>query len=174
MEKVMASPDKKDENDEKDGEQLPPPKKSSALKWIVIIVVIIVVLGGVGAGAYFFFFKAKAPAEEKKHAEQAKPQVAIFYPMDPYIVNLIDNEGERFLKVVMQFELSDPPVVEELNLLKPKVRDSILDLLTAKTYKEMMDPIGKQRLREEIAYRASSHLTKGKILKVYFTEFVIQ
>jgi len=64
--------------------------------------------------------------------------------------------------------------VDELNLLKPKLRDSILDLLSAKTYKEMMDPIGKQRLRDEIALRANAYLTKGKIIKVYFTEFVIQ
>jgi flagellar protein FliL len=170
----MASPDKKDEKDVKEGEQPPPPKKSSALKWIIIIVVIIVVLGGAGAGAYFFLFKSKAPAAEKKPAEQAKLQVAIFYPMDAFVVNLSDNEGERYLKVVMQLELSDQPVVDELNLLKPKVRDSIIDLLTAKTYKEMMDPIGKQRLRDEIAYRANGYLTKGKILKVYFTEFVIQ
>jgi flagellar protein FliL len=174
-EKIMADAAKKDEKDEKEGEeQVPEKKKSSALKWIIIAVIAVFVLGGGGAGAYFFLFKAKSPSAEKKHAEQAKPQVAIFWPMDPFIVNLIDNEGERYLKVVMQLELSDQPVADELNLLKPKVRDNILDLLSAKTYKEMMDPIGKQRLREEIAFRASSYLTKGKILKVYFTEFVIQ
>ncbi len=61
-----------------------------------------------------------------------------------------------------------------MNLIKPKVRDSILDLLSSKSYKEMMDPIGKQRLRDEVALRVNAYLTKGKIFKVYFTEFVIQ
>lgn len=173
----MASPDKKDEKGEKEGkegEEQAPAKKSSALKWIIIIVVIVVVLGGAGAGAYFFLFKSKAPAVDKKPAEHAKPQVTIFCPLDAFIVNLNDNDGERYLKVVMQLELSDQPALDELNLLKPKVRDSILDLLTVKTYKEMMDPIGKQRLRDEIAYRTNGYLTKGKVLKVYFQEFVIQ
>lgn len=167
--------DAKDEKDEQEGqEQLPEKKKGSALKWIIIAVIAVAVLGGGGAGAYFFLFKSTLPAQEKKQAEAAKPVAAIFWPLDPFVVNLIDNEGERYLKVVMQFELADQLAAEELNVIKPKVRDSILDLLSAKNYKEMMDPIGKQRLRDEIALRASGYLTKGKIIKVYFTEFVIQ
>lgn len=171
----MADATKKNEKDENEGEeQIPEKKKSSALKWIIISVIAVLILGGGGAGAYFFLFKAAAPAADKKNAEQAKPQAAIFWPMDAFIVNLVDNDGERYLKAVMQLELSDQAAVEELNLLKPKLRDSILDLLSAKTYKDMMDPIGKQRLRDEIALRANGYLTKGKIVKVYFTEFVIQ
>lgn len=166
--------DLKDEKDEKEGEQEAPAKKGSALKWIIIILIIVIVLGGAGAGVFFFLSKSKSPSAEKKPTEQAKPQAIIFWSMDPYIVNLIDNEGERYAKVVIQLELSDQGAVEELNLIKPKLRDSILDLLSAKTYKEMMDPIGKQRLRDEIAIRANGVLTKGKVLKVYFTDFVIQ
>jgi flagellar FliL protein len=164
--------DLKDEKEEKEGEQEAPAKKGSALKWIIIILIVVIVLGGAGAGA--FFFLSKSPSTEKKPSEQAKLQAIIFWSMDPYIVNLIDNEGERYAKVVIQLELSDQAAVEELNLIKPKLRDSILDLLSAKTYKEMMDPIGKQRLRDEIAIRANGVLTKGKVLKVYFTDFVIQ
>lgn len=165
----------KDEAEVKDGqEQTPVKKKSSASKWIVIGLIAILVLGGGAAGTYFFLFKSKQSVDIRKSAEQAKPQAAIFWPMEPFIVNLIDNDGERYLKVVMQLELSDAPLAEELNLLKPKIRDNILDLLSSKTYKEMMDPIGKQRLRDEIALRVNGCLTKGKILKVYFTEFVIQ
>ncbi len=168
----MADKDKKEETEGE--EPVPEKKKSSSLKWIIIAVIAVLVLGGGGAGAYFFLVKSKPPATEKKQAEAAKPLVAVFWPMDPFIVNLIDNDGERYLKVVMQLELSDQPALEELNLLKPKIRDSILDLLSAKTFKEMIDPIGKQRLRDEIALRANGFLTKGKIIKVYFTEFVIQ
>jgi len=171
----MAAADKPDAKEATEGEdQVPEKKKSSAGKWIIIIVIILIVLGGAGAGAYLFLFKSTQHAAEKKPAEQTKPLVAVFWPMDPFIVNLIDNDADRYLKVVLQMELSDQPLLEELNLLKPKVRDSILDLLSAKTYKEMTDPLGKQRLRDEIALRTNSYLTKGKVLKVYFTEFVIQ
>jgi flagellar FliL protein len=33
---------------------------------------------------------------------------------------------------------------------------------------------GKQRLREDIAGRVNNTLTKGKVTRVYFTEFVVQ
>jgi flagellar protein FliL len=170
---MMADAKKTDKDEEEGKEQVPEKKKGSALKWIIISVIAVLVLGGAGAGAYFFLFHSKAPGD-KKTAEHAKPVVAIFWPMDPFIVNLIDNEGERYMKVSMQLEVAEQATVEELNIIKPKIRDSILDLLSAKTYKEMIDPIGKQRLRDEIAMRANGYLTKGKIAKVYFTEFVIQ
>jgi len=163
----------KDEEDQDGAEQTPPPKKSSSVKIIIIVVIALFVLGGGGAGAYFFFF-AKSNADEKKMAEKAKPKVAVYWPMEPFIVNLLDNEGERYLKIIMQLELSDQSVAEEFKILQPKIRDNILDLLTAKSYKDMMDPNGKQRLKDEIVMRANTFATNGKVLKVYFTEFVIQ
>ena len=94
--------------------------------------------------------------------------------MEPFIVNLSDNEGDRFIKVVMQLELSDQKLAEEFRMLTPRLRDMMLDLLSSKTYREMMDPIGKQRLRDEIVMRMNMQATQGKVLNVYFTEFVIQ
>jgi flagellar FliL protein len=172
---AAAEKDKKDVKDENEGEeQVPEKKKDSALKGIIIGVVITIVLGGAGSAAYWLLIKSSASDSGKKAAEQTKPLIITFYPMDPFIVNLIDNEGERYLKVVMQLELSDGQVAEELNSIKPRLRDGILDLLSAKTYKELTDPLGKQRLRDEIAMRANVYSTKGKVTKVYFTEFVIQ
>jgi flagellar FliL protein len=167
---MAAEKDDKEANAE---EKVPEKKKGFPLKWIIIGLVALIVLGG-GASAAFFLLKPKAHDDGKKPADLTKPAIVVFYPMEPYIVNLIDNEGERYLKVVMQLELSDAPVTEELNLIKPKLRDAILELLSAKTYKEMMDPLGKQRLRDEIIMRANMYTTKGKVSKVYFTEFVIQ
>lgn len=170
----MAAAEKKKGEEEQTGQDQPVAKKSSALKMIIIILVILIALGGAGAGAYIFLFKSKQSDSAKKSTEQIKPKVAIFWPMEPFVVNLIDNEAERYAKVVLQLELSDQSVFDELNLIKPKVRDSIIDLLSSKNYKEMMDPIGRQRLRDEIAMRVSALLNKGKVMRVYFTDFVIQ
>jgi len=179
METGMAAAEKtkkdvKDEEENDENAEPQPDKKGSKLKLIIIIAVVVVLLAGGGGAAYFFFFKAKAVTGEKKSAAQEKPQVSVFWPLEPFIVNLIDNEGERYLKVVMQLELSDKIMLEEMKLLSPKLRDTILDLLSSKTYKEMIDPYGKQRLRDEIAMRMNMNVKTGKVLKVYFTEFVIQ
>ncbi len=181
METVMAAAEKK-KNDSKDDLEEnedegkdPSEKKGSKLKLIIILAVVFILLAGGGTAAYFVFFKSKPPvAGEKKPAAQEKPKVSVFWPLDPFIVNLIDNEGERYLKVVMQMELSDQAMLAEMKLQTPKLRDTILDLLSSKTYKEMIDPLGKQRLRDEIAMRMNMNITGGKVLKVYFTEFVIQ
>jgi flagellar FliL protein len=145
------------------------PKKKSKLKWIIIAVVALVVIAAGAIAGFYFFTKteAKKPVVEK-------PAVITIWPMEAFIINIAETNGERYLKIVVQLEVSDPDVVKELDQLKPRLRDSILDLLTPKTYKELMDLTGKQRLREEIAGRINNILQRGKVTKVYFTDFVVQ
>jgi flagellar protein FliL len=145
--------------------------KKGLVKWIVIGVVVLVVLGAaVGGGMYILNNVMGA----KKDVAKAAPIIGSMWNLDPFIVNLMDNGGERYLKVVMQFEVSDPSIILELDQVKPRVRDSILDLLSSKTLADLADAPGKQRLREEIILRVNNSITRGRISKVYFTEFVIQ
>ena len=93
---------------------------------------------------------------------------------DAFVVNLTDNAGERYLKAAIQLELSDPDLLPVVKEIKPKLRDAVIGILTSKAVKDVSTTEGKQRLKEEISYRLNSYLSKGKILQVYFTEFVIQ
>jgi flagellar FliL protein len=159
--------DKKEEQEEQD--QQPKPKKGLPIKWILIVVVAVLVVGaGAGAGYYFFIKKDSAKAVVKK------PDVITIWPMEAFIVNISDVSGERYLKLIVQLELSEPEAVAELEQIKPRLRDSILDLLAPKALKELMELSGKQRLREDIAGRVNNMLTRGKVTRVYFTEFVVQ
>ena len=145
------------------------PKKKSNFKWIMIaLVALAVVASGAVAGFYLM-----TKADTKKPLPE-KPVVVSVWPMDAFVVNIAETNGERYLKIVIQLEVSDPGVGPELEQLKPRIRDSILDLLTPKTYKDLMDMAGKQRLREDIAGRINNILQRGKVTKVYFTDFVIQ
>jgi len=160
------------EEDEENVKESPQPKKKSPLKLMMVILIVLIVIGaGVGAGIYFFDFGKNLG---KKADKSVEPVFGALWSQEPFIVNLADNRGERYLKVVMQFELSQPAVAAELDILKPRIRDNILDLLTVKTYAELMEPNGKQQLRDEIVLRMNSFLTKGKLTRVYFTDFVIQ
>ncbi len=147
-----------------------PVKKKPFLKLIVIALVLLALGGGIFAALYFF----NPFSGGKKQAVAPRPAMGALWAIDPFIVNLADNQGERYLKVVMQLEVSDQILLPELEQLKPRLRDNILDLLTAKSYGEIMEMGGKQRLREEIVTRLNSYLSKGKILRVYFSEFVVQ
>jgi flagellar FliL protein len=162
----MAREEEKNEQVVEEGAAQPGGKKR-LLKWLIIGLATVVVISAGAFGAYYFMKK-----DSPKTA--AKPAVPALWSMEPFIVNLVDNQGDRYLKVVIELEVSDQNCLAELTQMKPKLRDNVLDLLTAKTYKDLVDIVGKQRLRDEIGMRLNSFLTTGKIIKVYFTEFVIQ
>lgn len=145
-------------------------KKRPYRKWFFIgFLVTVLLAGGALAGKYFM-----DQSTAKKAAAQKNASAATVWPMDAFIVNLMDNGGERYLKVVLQLELSDPEVVAELKEIKPKLRDAILGILSSKSLKDISTSEGKQRLKEEITYRLNGYLSTGKVLQVYFTDFVIQ
>ncbi len=152
-------------------EALEKKKKKGGL--VTKLIVLIIGTGVLGAGAFvgwtYFSKDAQKVAVEKKVVE--KPQM---YPMGPKVVNLLDNNGERYLKVDIQLEVSNLECITDLEQLKPKITDAVLVLLSSKNYKEIADFEGKQRLRDEIAMRLNSYLTRGRVQKVYFTEFIIQ
>lgn len=160
--------DKRNEEVVNEKEMPPEPKKKSRLKFLIISAALAVVAAG-AIGGYFLLIKA-----DSKKPLPEKPAVLSILPMDQFVVNIAETNGERYLKIVIQLEVSDLEVGPELEQLKPRIRDSILDLLTPKTYKDLMDLAGKQRLREDIAGRINNILQRGKVTKVYFTDFVIQ
>lgn len=164
---------RKDEIEEKEQISADGEKKKSPIMLIMLVVLVLLILVAVGVGAALYFMKKPAEAEKKK----AAPVTAAIGPtwaMESMIVNLADQGGERYVKVSMQFELNSPEVTKELDLVKPKIKDMAIDLLSSKTYADLADNAGKQRLREELMFKANSIITQGKVTKVYFTEFVIQ
>lgn len=96
------------------------------------------------------------------------------YALDPFVVNLAGSAGRRYLKATVQLEVNDPATLTEIEARLPAVRDNILTLLSSKTYDDIEDARGKDRLKEELIYRVNSFLKAGKVEHVYFTEFIVQ
>ncbi|OPY04299.1 MAG: Flagellar FliL protein [Syntrophaceae bacterium PtaB.Bin038] len=166
----MAKETEKNKPEEQAAEGGKEKKKGSMLKWMIIAVVVVLVLGGGGAGAYFLLNKSA----DKEAAAPPKPPIGAVWTPDVFIVNLADADADRYLKITMNFELSDSLAAAELDQMRPKVRDMVLGVLTVKSFKDLNNFEGKQRLKEEIAMRLNSHLTRGKVVQVYFTDFVVQ
>jgi len=103
-------------------------------------------------------------------AEQAPP---FLYSLDPFIVNLFDPKSVRYLKVTLQLELAGI-TKEEVDTQAPKIRDSLIILISSKKMEEVASMEGKLRLREEILFRINRILGEGKTREVYFTDFVVQ
>lgn len=166
-------------------------KKGGKLKWIIILVVLLGLLGGGGWFGYQHFFAKKAetaegaPAEagghggEKKDGKEAgkegdKAAKTEIVTLPTFVVNLADPLGRRYLKLTVDVEMADPKAAEELKGSEPKVRDAIILLLSSKTFADLSSVESKIMLKNEIVERLNQVVAGNKVLRVYFTEMVIQ
>ena len=148
----------------------------------ILILVIPALLVGVGGGYFIgksMTEQAAMEAEQKDPAEEAAARdpgtlVGPIFKLEPFVVNLVDNRSNRYLKTTIQLELDSEEVLPELERRQPQIQDIILALLTSKTPKELQALEGKFRLREELLSRLNALLVNGTVKRVYFTEFVIQ
>lgn len=93
-------------------------------------------------------------------------------PLETFLVNLSGSNGRKLAKINMELEVNKNEVQEEIDQLKPKIRDIIIMILSSKSYSDVSSTDGKDVLRKEIKNQVNLFLTKGQIKKVYFTEFI--
>ena len=148
----------------------------SKMKLIIIIAVVLVLLIGAGIGGFLFLKgdDAKTPeAEQAAAAEQRKP-VGPMVNIDSFIVNILDDDESRYLKAAITIEVDSDSAATELNQRMPQIKDAILLLVGNKTFSELSDLQGKIQLRAELINKLNSILVKGKVKRIYFTDFVVQ
>ena len=167
-----------EEGDEEGGEE---EKKGLPIKLILIVVGVLALAGG-GYFAYTNFFQEE-PVEELKKGEEGldgetveelPPGLGVMFTMDPFVVNLAGSNGKRFLKVTATLELSSPEVNPEFEENLQKITDSILVLLSSKSFEDVYSVQGKFKLKDEITTRVNRFLVVGHVKDAYFTEFIVQ
>ena len=155
--------------------------KGSAKKWIIIGVVVLV-LGAGGYAAWNFLLAERflgrhnpqAGKTEHGTAQAKDEKFGIICELEPFLVNLLDREGKRYLKTTIEFEVENEDIKKELARRTPQLRDAILMLLTSKSFEDISKPEGKLRLKTEIIVRINQILPGAGIRTLYFTEFVVQ
>jgi len=159
-------------------------KKSSSSKKGIFQLPLLLRWAGIGvallAASYFLVEKKIAPLltspePQKKTVESSlKNNIGPVYQFEPIIVNLNEEGARRYLKVSLTLELSDEDLIKEIELLKPKILDSLISLLSSKKLEEIEGTEGKRNLRREIVSEINRYLNKGMVINAYFVEFVIQ
>lgn len=108
---------------------------------------------------------------------EAQPEsprsVGIVLPLPPIRVNLTDPSGRRYLTVGMEIE-ANSDVSKELKAQGARINDTIIMLLAGKTYGDISTPEGKVLLKHEIAARLNQILGAQRVIRVYFTNFVVE
>ena len=183
----MAEEEAEEEGGEAAGEE---EKKGLPIKLILIVVGVLALAGG-GYFAYTNFFQEEAVEESAEggkegeegadgadgadgEKEELPPDVGVMFTMDPFVVNLAGSKGKRFLKVTTTLELSSPEVNPEFEENLQKITDSILVLLSSKSFEDVYSVQGKFKLKDEITTRVNRFLLVGHVKDAYFTEFIVQ
>jgi flagellar FliL protein len=157
-------------------------KKKKGKMMLLVLVVLILLVGMALGGAKMGFISipgltpTKGESREAKKAEapEAESGMGFIYSMKPFIVNLADDSGGRYLKVKFEMELNSKDLVPEVEKRMPQLTDSVIMLLSSRKYEDIVTYEGKDRMRNEIMLRLNSFLSTGSIRKIYFTEFVMQ
>ena len=94
-------------------------------------------------------------------------------PLPPITVNISDPSGRRYLKLGMEVEVN-ADVSAALQANSPRIRDAIIMLLAGKTFNDISSPDGKVLLKAEVAARLNQILGAQRVIRVYFTDFVVE
>jgi flagellar FliL protein len=146
-------------------------KKGSKL---LLIIIAVVVLAAAGGGTFFFLTKKSGDQKTEEKKKEDKPIETVNFGLDPFVVNLNDPTGSRFLKVTIQIELANAKLLELAKAKTPQMRDAIITLLTSKSSETLIAPEGKLQLKDEITIRLNQVMGEGNVKNVFLTEFVMQ
>jgi flagellar FliL protein len=111
--------------------------------------------------------------------------------MSSKIINLVDPTGRKYIRITVVVEVApDDPTydtmpeeekttyltafTDELNTKMPIMDDTVVTLLSTKTYDDLYTADGKEKLRAEIMDDLSKKLPELHLISIYFTEFVVQ
>jgi flagellar FliL protein len=159
-----------DEKEELKDETPAPPKKNSKTLIIIIVAAAVVLSAGGFAG---YKLLAGKKSDDKTHEEKSDTKTSIV-ALDPFVLNLADHG--RYLKVTIQFEISDKALSETVKSKTPQLRDTIITLVSSKSLNSISSPEGKFQLKDELLFRANQVMGMDKDIfkNLFFTEFVMQ
>ena len=145
-------------------------KRSGKLVWIIVAAVNVVLIGG---GA--FFFLSRKPAEAAAHAPPTPASTAgPMLKLDPFIANLNEPDGNRYLKVTLAVEMVDEVALAAADKQLIKLRDAVLMFLSSLGVTDTQGAEGKEDIRKELLVRSKKLLGEEAVKGVFYSEFVLQ
>lgn len=172
---MAKAPDAKtpDKASDKDAKAAAKPAKKRG-KAMIVVVAIALLAGAGGGGAWWWMNRDAGTAQAT--APPARPPV--FMNLDPFTVNLLEEDGEHYLQTSIVFQVVDEKAMETMKSYLPVIRNRILMLLSSKRPSDLASPAGKAKLVEELtsAVRESVPGTTPErgIVQAYLGSFVVQ
>jgi flagellar FliL protein len=128
------------------------------------------------AGATWHRFRHAASTV--RHQAKAESEVVAVLHLEPFVVNLADPEGDRFLRVGIELgldrELGQHDREGQSALAMAHTRDTILMILTTRKADDLLTSEGKAKLKDELTNALRERVPKLGVHDIYFTDFLVQ
>jgi flagellar FliL protein len=150
----------------------PARKKGGAMKWLVIVALVMVL--GAGGAAWWML---GGSTTEAAGVDEPELEARGVFAFEPFLVNLADEGGQRFLKATISIVLENAEEakhIEESPVVVAHIRSAIIEVLALQNAPALVTPDGKSALKLAIRERTSPLVPGKKVLDVLFSEFVVQ
>jgi len=123
--------------------------------------------------AYFLAYPGECFAgggggEEEGEENQVKEGL---FALETFLLNL--KIPGCYLRTILHLEFEDNIIPKKIEGIQHRVRHSIIKLVSNKSSSEILSKSGKKGLKEEIIETLNDYY-RLKVVKVYFSEFVVQ
>ena len=167
----------KEKNTDQEAEQESVKKSGKKLSLKLLVTVLAILLLGTGAYfgyTYFYTGSKNATNATKKDQPDKTNQKTSMVSLPTILVNLADPLGKRYLKMTAKLEVQGDNAKTMVQDNMPKIKDSVIMLLSSKSFQDLSSMDKKIRLKKQIVKRINQILQEPVINRVFFTEFVIQ
>lgn len=146
-------------------------KEGGARRLVLIGAAAIILAAGSAVGFALHHSRAKS-------GEKAEPEVKAVMHLDPFVVNLSDPEGDRFLRVGIDLGLNreqkEHGDTGQAAMSLARTRDAILSILTACDAQTLVTPEGKASLKDKLTRSLRERAPELGVQEIYFNEFLVQ
>lgn len=156
---------------EEQAEAAAPAKKGGGMTKKIVIAVVVLAMAGGGA-----WWMMRGKTEAAGPPPEPGPETRGLVAFEPFLVNLADQGGTRFLKLNLQLVVADKEAelhIMETPVVLSKLRSAILELLTQQEAGTLVTTDGKAALKALIKEHAN-RVVQDKVIDVLFAEFVVQ
>ena len=148
--------------------QIDGPKKKPIKK--IVLAALVLALAVVAFFAYSYITKTFVFKDDSGK----EPVATQVYSLDEFVINLKDNNNNRYLKTKIALGYEKKKDVEILIEKQLQIRDAIIQTLRSKTADEIMEVEKTDELKQELMKDLNKVFGSELVLDIYIVDFLIQ
>ncbi len=149
-------------------------KTGKANQIIITITVCLLIFFAAVFSATMFFIYRIMPVKERYTKVTAGTEVKYLMPLgEEIVVNLADPLKQKYIRLNFTLVLDTEKTQLEVEKRKAQIRDIVINICRTKTSEELREKEGNSNLRNEILSAINAILPEGKVLDIFFTDFIV-